>query len=192
MTVLELATDLDLPRGGDAWHQLRNGQLPDRIISSLSKELLEIIRLMIERDHVKRATVDQLLQNPSVQAVMRARTRKYAWASVLANGKRLAHQFNMMMQTLWFFIMRPLDLAKSFAGKTMSFMYGQPAAAIELNGQRRLSENGGRIIAQDSEQNLRHTSTPKRDNCGNAPVVTMDEDEEAHSKCDLDPLTLTL
>ena len=29
ITLLELASDLDLPRGGDAWHQLRNGQLPD-------------------------------------------------------------------------------------------------------------------------------------------------------------------
>ena len=29
ITLLELASDLDLPRGGDTWHQLRNGQLPD-------------------------------------------------------------------------------------------------------------------------------------------------------------------
>lgn len=28
ITLLELASDLDLPRGGDTWHQLRNGQLP--------------------------------------------------------------------------------------------------------------------------------------------------------------------
>ena len=29
ITLLELASDLDLPRGGDTWHHLRNGQLPD-------------------------------------------------------------------------------------------------------------------------------------------------------------------
>jgi len=29
ITLLELASDLDLPRGGYTWHQLRNGQLPD-------------------------------------------------------------------------------------------------------------------------------------------------------------------
>lgn len=28
ITLLELASDLDLPRGGDTWHQLRTGQLP--------------------------------------------------------------------------------------------------------------------------------------------------------------------
>ena len=28
ITILELATDLDLPRGGSSWHQLRSGQVP--------------------------------------------------------------------------------------------------------------------------------------------------------------------
>lgn len=35
MTVLELASDLDLPRGGDGWHILRNGQLPDEFLRGL-------------------------------------------------------------------------------------------------------------------------------------------------------------
>ena len=38
ITLLELASDLDLPRGGHTWHQLRNGQLPDVFTQgSLSK-----------------------------------------------------------------------------------------------------------------------------------------------------------
>ena len=35
ITLLELASDLDLPRGGYAWHQLRNGQLPDMFTQGL-------------------------------------------------------------------------------------------------------------------------------------------------------------
>lgn len=31
ITILELACDLDLPSGGDGWHQLRNGKIPQQI-----------------------------------------------------------------------------------------------------------------------------------------------------------------
>jgi len=32
ITILELASDLDLPRGGDLWHQLRCGTLPEEFL----------------------------------------------------------------------------------------------------------------------------------------------------------------
>ena len=32
ITILELASDLDLPRGGDLWHELRSGKLPDEFL----------------------------------------------------------------------------------------------------------------------------------------------------------------
>lgn len=32
MTILELASDLDLPRGGEGWHMLRSGQLPEEFL----------------------------------------------------------------------------------------------------------------------------------------------------------------
>ena len=32
VTMLELASDLDLPRGGQLWHQLRSGHLPDEFL----------------------------------------------------------------------------------------------------------------------------------------------------------------
>lgn len=35
ITLLELASDLELPRGGYTWHQLRNGQLPDMFTQGL-------------------------------------------------------------------------------------------------------------------------------------------------------------
>jgi len=62
MTILELATDLDLPRSGELWHQLRMHQVPADLISMLSNSLIEIIMKMIEPDHLKRSTAEQLLQ----------------------------------------------------------------------------------------------------------------------------------
>ena len=41
ITLLELASDLDLPRGGDTWHQLRNGELPDVFTQGLIQVIIE-------------------------------------------------------------------------------------------------------------------------------------------------------
>ena len=84
MTILELATDLDLPRGGDSWHRLRNNQMPAHLIDSLSPDLVHIIRCMIEPDHKRRATVEQLLDMPRVRAVIANKSRKQMQLS-LAN-----------------------------------------------------------------------------------------------------------
>ena len=43
MTILELASDLDLPRGGDGWHILRQGHLPDEFLRGRYSLLLEDI-----------------------------------------------------------------------------------------------------------------------------------------------------
>ena len=32
ITILELASDIDLPRGGQLWHNLRSGRLPDEFL----------------------------------------------------------------------------------------------------------------------------------------------------------------
>lgn len=38
MTILELASDLDLPRGGDGWHMLRSGKLPEEFLRGNSQQ----------------------------------------------------------------------------------------------------------------------------------------------------------
>ena len=40
--MLELASDLDLPKGGEKWHQLRNGELPDMFTQGMSVILLTL------------------------------------------------------------------------------------------------------------------------------------------------------
>lgn len=61
MSILELATDLDLPRGGEPWHKLRNGQIPHDLTASLSPQLVQIIHAMIDSNHKRRASADVLL-----------------------------------------------------------------------------------------------------------------------------------
>jgi len=33
ITILELASDLDLPRGDEGWHQLRHGEFPEQYLT---------------------------------------------------------------------------------------------------------------------------------------------------------------
>ncbi|EDO29631.1 predicted protein [Nematostella vectensis] len=69
ITLLEAACDLDLPKGGDTWHQLRNGQLPHIFTQGLSPELIRLIAWMMHPIPESRPTVDDILALPAVQAV---------------------------------------------------------------------------------------------------------------------------
>ncbi len=102
MTILELATDLDLPRSGDLWHELRTGKIPANLIKSLSPDLVNIIMQMIEPDHLKRATVNELLTNSRVQYLILAKDKSlkyYLWS--------MYNQWNSFLLTLWYFVVRP-------------------------------------------------------------------------------------
>lgn len=63
VATLELACSLDLPTNDTLWQELRSLVLPEIAMKSLSPELQEIIRAMMEPDPLKRPTVDQLLKN---------------------------------------------------------------------------------------------------------------------------------
>ncbi|KAK0405517.1 hypothetical protein QR680_018034 [Steinernema hermaphroditum] len=67
MTILELSTDLDLPRNGDRWIDLRHGVLPEEFIGRVSGELQTVIRSMLHSDPAQRPTAAQLLSAPLLE-----------------------------------------------------------------------------------------------------------------------------
>uniref|UniRef100_A0A4W3HTT2 non-specific serine/threonine protein kinase n=1 Tax=Callorhinchus milii TaxID=7868 RepID=A0A4W3HTT2_CALMI len=69
MSILEICSNLELPRSGDGWQRLRQGYLPLEFVSGLSPSLLSILRLMLEPDPRRRASVDLLLSLPCVRRV---------------------------------------------------------------------------------------------------------------------------
>lgn len=77
ITILELASDLDLPRGDEAWHQLRDLKIPEEFLEGLSLELTEVICLMMEPNYCKRDCVDQILQIKSIDRIYKRRKRIY-------------------------------------------------------------------------------------------------------------------
>ena len=72
ITILELACDLDLPRGDACWHKLRNGEFPEQL-ENLSEELREVIKRMMEPDYERRPTVDQVLELEFVKKIWQER-----------------------------------------------------------------------------------------------------------------------
>ncbi|XP_029462633.1 membrane-associated tyrosine- and threonine-specific cdc2-inhibitory kinase isoform X2 [Rhinatrema bivittatum] len=69
MSILEIACNMDLPKGGESWQQLRQGYLPPEFTAGLSPELLNVLTTMLEPDHRKRATVENLLTSPVLRRV---------------------------------------------------------------------------------------------------------------------------
>ncbi|XP_053550786.1 membrane-associated tyrosine- and threonine-specific cdc2-inhibitory kinase [Bombina bombina] len=71
MTLLEVACNMELPKGGEGWQQLRQGNLPSEFTSDLPPDFLKVLSAMLEPDHRRRATVDWLLSLPAVQRAER-------------------------------------------------------------------------------------------------------------------------
>lgn len=110
LTILELATDLDLPRSGDQWHQLRNGQVPSHLISSLSDGLVEIIMKMIEPDHLKRQNASQLLQMPKCKQIVSSEKKSFFYSSTVACVSQFSNFVYNMFASLWFYVNNPWSL----------------------------------------------------------------------------------
>jgi membrane-associated tyrosine/threonine-specific cdc2-inhibitory kinase len=72
ISVLELACNLELPTNGFLWQELRSLILPD-IVKTLSPELQQVIRAMMEPDPLKRPTVNQLLNIRKLKELRRQR-----------------------------------------------------------------------------------------------------------------------
>jgi len=89
ITVLELACDLDLPRGGDSWHELRGGLLPPEFVEGLSVNLREILSSMVIPDPAERPTVGQLLAHPSITEVWKWRRWTLIWKTWVSSVRNL-------------------------------------------------------------------------------------------------------
>merc|ERR1719394_2005981 len=89
VTLLELATDMDLPKGGPLWHNLREKGPDPSLTLHLQPELRRVIQLMMSRDPDRRPGVKQLLELPSVQKAVKNRS----WQLWISRGKDLVLRF---------------------------------------------------------------------------------------------------
>lgn len=105
MTILELSSDLDLPRGGEGWHLLRNGKIPEEFLQGRSFDLKYVIRQMLDHDPNSRPSVDQLLAFPCIRKVYKKRVREYVINNVVSKADHMLKSlvgFIFMLLTLIF------------------------------------------------------------------------------------------
>lgn len=67
VSILELACNMEVPKGGEGWQQLRKGHLPSEFTSCLSVELQVVLKMMLAPEPGDRPSVPQLLSLPSVR-----------------------------------------------------------------------------------------------------------------------------
>ena len=101
VTLLELATDMDLPNGGQLWHDLRSRGPDPSLTMELQPELRRVIQLMMTRDPDRRPGVKQLLELPCVKDAVRRRS----WQLLFSRSKdfllRLALVFVPLLSLLY-------------------------------------------------------------------------------------------
>ncbi|XP_062331448.1 membrane-associated tyrosine- and threonine-specific cdc2-inhibitory kinase [Osmerus eperlanus] len=78
VSILELVCNMEVPKGGEGWQQLRQGCLPSQFTSGLSGELQAVLRMMLSPEPCSRASVATLLSLPVIR-----RRRWRRWASLL-------------------------------------------------------------------------------------------------------------
>lgn len=87
VTMLEVSTDLDLPREGPLWHQLRKQGPEPALTQHLGPQLTRVLRLMMMESAERRPGIKQLLELPSVAQAVSRRGRELlvrsAWEGAL-------------------------------------------------------------------------------------------------------------
>uniref|UniRef100_A0A183C5K6 Membrane-associated tyrosine- and threonine-specific cdc2-inhibitory kinase wee-1.3 n=1 Tax=Globodera pallida TaxID=36090 RepID=A0A183C5K6_GLOPA len=67
MTILELATDLDLPNNGVFWHEIRDRMIDEKYIGFLSPDLRRVLAWMIDPSSLNRPKASELLKDPAIK-----------------------------------------------------------------------------------------------------------------------------
>ncbi|XP_044128966.1 membrane-associated tyrosine- and threonine-specific cdc2-inhibitory kinase [Bufo gargarizans] len=105
MTLLEVACNMEVPKGGEGWQQLRQGHLPIEFTSDLPPDFLKVLSGMLEPDYRRRATVDWLLSLPAVQRAEGWRKVTLTTRGVLTRGVAVL-QFLLWLITVVFCALR--------------------------------------------------------------------------------------
>ncbi|KAG1692274.1 Membrane-associated tyrosine- and threonine-specific cdc2-inhibitory kinase [Nymphon striatum] len=78
ITILELATDLEIPKEGALWQKLRSGYIPFDSNRALSSDLKYLIQQMLNPNYQERITAKQCLELPAVQKTNGFKSRFFA------------------------------------------------------------------------------------------------------------------
>ncbi|XP_056408722.1 membrane-associated tyrosine- and threonine-specific cdc2-inhibitory kinase isoform X2 [Hyla sarda] len=108
MTLLEVACNMEVPKGGEGWQQLRQGHLPTEFTSELPPDFLKVLSAMLEPDYRCRATVDWLLSFPAIGRAERWRKVTLTTRGVLTKIMGIFQFFLWLVTLLFYTLKRPV------------------------------------------------------------------------------------
>ncbi|XP_068963380.1 membrane-associated tyrosine- and threonine-specific cdc2-inhibitory kinase [Petaurus breviceps papuanus] len=109
LTILEVACNMELPRGGEGWQQLRRGYLPPEFTAGLSSELRSVLTMMLEPDPKKRATAEALLALEVIRKLKHWGVLGGMVHEVLSRGRALWQGFLSLLCWLWHSLAHPVS-----------------------------------------------------------------------------------
>ncbi|KAF4015517.1 hypothetical protein G4228_007406 [Cervus hanglu yarkandensis] len=107
LTILEVACNMELPRGGEGWQRLRQGYLPPEFTAGLSSELRSVLVTMLEPDPNLRATAEALLALPVLRQPRPWSVLWFMAAEALSRGWALWQALLSLLCWLWHGLAHP-------------------------------------------------------------------------------------
>ncbi|XP_021927368.1 membrane-associated tyrosine- and threonine-specific cdc2-inhibitory kinase isoform X2 [Zootermopsis nevadensis] len=168
ITMLELASDLDLPSQGPLWHELRNGIFPDDHIKHICPKMFELIRAMMTPDYVERPTVDFLLTHPHLTKMMMWRRRSHYVSQMVSQVQSLCSNWCAVLKSFMEIVLLPLAYLHSSTRSSCN-SNGYVANGCVTNGTE-CSEWGNLCSdAENGEKSSMNQSCSSTSTCTTSP-----------------------
>ncbi|XP_069694125.1 membrane-associated tyrosine- and threonine-specific cdc2-inhibitory kinase-like isoform X2 [Periplaneta americana] len=108
ITMLELASDLDLPSQGPLWHGLRNGIFPDEHTKHICPGLLDLIKTMMTPNYPERPAIEDILTHPHLMKLMYKRRQLHYVNQMLSPVQSLFNMGCTALKTFMGLVLLPL------------------------------------------------------------------------------------
>jgi len=186
VTILELATDLDLPKHGQLWHQLRQTGPDPQLTKHLSQDLRQVVQLMMGNDHERRPTVKQLLELPAVKSAKNRRLRELYIKHTLDSVKTTLETafWPLVMIFCWFItnvILKPFEYIKTKVeryyhdSRMTTPVHNSNGFLVPQLPPKKSAKSNGVSFSSDEEQDL---STSSRTSTELASPLRIDFSDE--------------
>jgi len=164
VTILELATDLDLPKHGQLWHQLRQTGPDPQLTKHLSQDLRLVVQLMMGNDHERRPTVKQLLELPAVKKAKDRRARElYLKHTVQSVKSSVESALWPLLMVVWMLITKLTLEPFDYVRKKIERCYHDSRVATPVQSSdgflvpyppKKCAKSNGVSFSSDEEQDL--------------------------------------
>uniref|UniRef100_A0A915BPH6 Membrane-associated tyrosine- and threonine-specific cdc2-inhibitory kinase n=3 Tax=Parascaris univalens TaxID=6257 RepID=A0A915BPH6_PARUN len=169
ISILELATDLDLPSRGDGWRMLREGNIPEMFTNKISSKLRHLIYWMMEPDPEKRPTAQQLLNDATIQHYLTLRIKQRSGVLTQYMMEKLTWFYMCMLNALQFLLWPVM--------KPLSYFRGVP---ITPRGRSDSPRTAAFYKSLTAESPIRHVLTRSNNIVQRLRFDSYDSDDDEH------------